>query len=86
MKTLPSPFGRSRFGEISELLLVVLLVVSLAQIGLCLKAGLLLLQSPAAHATSILGAQLGTNAPAASKHPFAPVSKSAGFPSSAIRG
>ena len=86
MKTLRSPLGRSRFGEVSELLLLVLLVVSLAQIGLCFKTGLLLLPPPGARATATFGAQLGTNAPAAAGRPFAPVSKSAGFPSGATRG
>jgi len=86
MKTIRSPLGRSRFGEVSELLMVVLLVVSLAQIGLCLKAGLLLLPPHGDRAEANLGEQLGTNAPAAVSHPIAPVSKSTGFPSGADRG
>jgi hypothetical protein len=71
---------------VSEMLLLILLVVSIGQIGLCLSAGCLLLQPPQPFAAAIIGPVLSTNAPLSGGHLPAAIQTSAGFPSGVKRG
>ncbi len=72
--------------DASEALLLLLFVVSIAQIVCCLDAGRVLLHSRFAYAVAEPAARLTTNAPMAGGRPFAPAPKSSGFPSGATRG
>jgi hypothetical protein len=85
MNTLPSPSKRSRFPESSEILFLLLLLVSLVEVGGCLNASRLLLESPASVRGAAIGPIFSTNAPMIGGH-LAPTAKSSGFQSRATRG
>jgi hypothetical protein len=86
MKIFCSSSKRGPILDASEALLLVLLAVSVIQIGSCFEAGRVLVRPTETVAASVRGVQVSANAPLVEDRHVVRALKSAAFPSGVNRG